>query len=199
MNLLDIAELPLEQLVPDPENLRLHNAKNLDAIRTSMEEVGSGRSVVIDEDGTILAGNGTMQIARERGMRVIVVDRPDRNTIIAVRVNGLSSREKKRLALWDNRSAELARWDKRALARLATDVPEQELLGGLFDEETLARLRAAQDDAFKAIDDDLETAYRCPSCAYEWSGQPKPKTAADGKAEQASAAAASAQTSAPAE
>jgi hypothetical protein len=32
---------------------------------------------------------------------------------------------------------------------------------------------------FRTVDLDIETAYRCPRCTFEWSGRPKPPIASD--------------------
>ncbi len=87
----------------------------------SLHEVGAARSIVIDEAGRILAGNGTVEAAAEAGIeRVQVVD-ADGETLIAVRRRGLTEAQKKRLALLDNRTGELAEWDAGVLAELAAN------------------------------------------------------------------------------
>jgi rubrerythrin len=52
---------------------------------------------------------------------------------------------------------------------------DQLLMDGVFDDETLRKIHEAQSgDHFEAVDLDIETEYCCPSCGYEWSGNPKP-------------------------
>jgi len=87
-------------------------------IESAMREVGAARSIVVDEDGVILAGNATVEAAAQVGMtRVITVD-ADGETLVAVRRSGLTPAQKTRLALFDNRTAELAEWDEDVLAEL---------------------------------------------------------------------------------
>src|SRR5438105_4426082 len=95
-------------LQPDPKNARRHNPRNIGMIASALQEVGAARSIVIDEDNNILAGNGTIEAAAQVGIERVRVVEADGNEIIAVRRSGLSKRDKKRLALFDNRSAELA-------------------------------------------------------------------------------------------
>jgi hypothetical protein len=84
-------------------------------VEKSLNEVGAARSVVIDENGVILAGNATIEAAAAAGIeRVQVVD-TDGETIVAVRRSGLTPEQKKRLAIYDNRTAELAAWDVEVL------------------------------------------------------------------------------------
>ena len=53
----------------------------------SIEQVGAARSIVIDEDDTILAGHGVAEAAAEAGItRVQVVD-TDGRTLVAVLEN----------------------------------------------------------------------------------------------------------------
>ena len=65
-----------KQLRADPNNLRAHNPRNLGMIQEALQEVGAARSIVIDENGQILAGNGTVDAAAKAGitkLRVVTV------------------------------------------------------------------------------------------------------------------------------
>lgn len=53
----------LVDLVPDPENRRKHNPRNLAMVAESLQQVGAARSIVIDENDVILAGNGVAAAA----------------------------------------------------------------------------------------------------------------------------------------
>lgn len=172
MTLLDITTAGL---LADPDNARIHTPENLDAIGFSLDEVGGGRSIVIDENNIVRCGNGTVREAIKRGMKLLVIDRPSKDTLVAVRVTGLSDREKSRMALWDNRAAELARWNRRVLKKLAA--PDQQLLDGLFDDNTLAELKGEQEKA--RVDRYGNTAkYECPSCGAQFNEAKPPRTRA---------------------
>lgn len=166
--------LNVSELTHDPRNARRHTPRNVGMIVDALHDVGAARSIVIDDDNTILAGNATVEAAAVAGIeRVQVVD-ADGETIIAVRRRNLTPEQKTRLALFDNRAAELADWDPATLAALLDDVSP----AGLWTDDELAALLttvAATDaippDAFPAYDDDLPTEHRCPSCGYEWSGK----------------------------
>src|SRR5512146_1681611 len=108
-------------LRPDPRNARKHNPRNIGMIEDALHEVGAARSIVIDEDGTILAGNGVVEAAASAGIeRVRVVD-ADGETIVAVRRKGLTDAQKQRLALFDNRAAETAERDADVRAAIARE------------------------------------------------------------------------------
>jgi DNA modification methylase len=123
-------------LVPDPENARLHNERNIGQIVRSLQEVGAARSIVIDENNQILAGNGVVDAAGIAGIEGLQIVDADGSTIIAVRRSGLTPAQKKRLALWDNRTAELAFWDPDQLM-IELDLGN---LGGMFTKSELERL-----------------------------------------------------------
>jgi DNA modification methylase len=132
----------IKDLVPDPENRRQHNPRNIGMIVDALHHVGAARSIVIDEHGAILAGNGTVDAAAEAGItRVQVVD-ADGETIIAVRRTGLSVDQKRALALFDNRAAELATWD---VEQLHADVRSGLSLAAFWtDDESLSLLARLQ-------------------------------------------------------
>lgn len=111
----------ISDLKPDERNARRHNQRNLGMIEDSLREVGFARSIVIDEDNRILAGNGTIEVAGQMGMENVIVVPADGNTVVAVQRTGLTEEQKARLALWDNRAAETAEWDASVLAALAED------------------------------------------------------------------------------
>jgi hypothetical protein len=112
----------LKDLKHDPQNARKHTPRNLGMIERSLGQVGTARSIVIDEDGIVLAGNATIEAAAAAGIeRVQVVD-SDGETLIAVRRTGLTPTQKTDLALFDNRSAELAEWDTDVLASLGESI-----------------------------------------------------------------------------
>jgi len=107
----------LAQLKSDPQNRRKHPARNVAMLKEALETVGAGRSIVIDETGEILAGNGVVAAASALGRDKVQVVDVEGDTLVAVRRSGLSPEQKRALAIYDNRTAELAAWDWAQLAR----------------------------------------------------------------------------------
>jgi ParB-like chromosome segregation protein Spo0J len=134
--LTGLTHTPLSSLTPDPRNARRHDARNLALIEAALREVGAARSVVVDEDGTILAGNATVHAAEQVGLQRVRIVEADGSELVAVRRSGLTQEQKRRLALLDNRSAELAEWDTEVLASLAEEVD----LADLWEPDELAEL-----------------------------------------------------------
>jgi ParB-like chromosome segregation protein Spo0J len=156
----------LDALKPDPRNARMHSQDNLDLITGSLKEVGAARSIVIDEDNVILAGNATVAAARAAGLRNVQVVEADGETVIAVRRSGLTPEQKRRLALFDNRAAELADWDREMLLSLAQDT---DLTGLWTDDDLSALLGEVPQIAFPEYDESAaeEVAHvTCPECGH---------------------------------
>lgn len=81
----------------------------------ALHHVGAARSIVIDEDNVILAGNGVTEAAADAGITKVHVVDVDGSTLVAVRRTGLTSEQKRALAIYDNRTAELAEWNAEQL------------------------------------------------------------------------------------
>jgi DNA modification methylase len=81
----------------------------------ALQQVGAARSIVIDEDNVVLAGNGVTEAAAEAGITKVQVVEVDGSTLVAVRRSGLTAEQKRALAIFDNRTAELAEWNAEQL------------------------------------------------------------------------------------
>lgn len=128
----------LEDLVADPRNARKHTPKNIGMLEDALREVGAARSIVVDEANTVLAGNGVVEAAAAAGITRVRFVESDGDEIVAVRRRGLTDEQKRRLALYDNRAAELAEWDPGVLEGMLAE--DTEVLEGLFDERELDEL-----------------------------------------------------------
>lgn len=111
----------ISDLVQDNHNPRRHTLRNIQAITKSLENLGAARSIVIDEDNNIICGNGLVDAASIVGIEKVQIVEADGNTIIAVRRSNLTDDQKKQLAVFDNRTGELAEWDAGVLSDLITE------------------------------------------------------------------------------
>jgi hypothetical protein len=105
----------IKDLVPDSKNRRKHTPRNVGMIVDALHKVGAARSIVIDENNEVLAGNATIEAAGEAGITKLTVIDADGDEIIAVRRTGLTSDQKRDLAIYDNRTGELAEWDAKQI------------------------------------------------------------------------------------
>lgn len=102
----------MEKITFDKRNYRRHDEKNKRVIRKSLEELGAGRSVVIDKDGALIAGNGVYEQAQKLKMPVRVVETDGSELVVVKRTDLATGDEKrKRLALADNVASDLSEFD----------------------------------------------------------------------------------------
>lgn len=106
-----------EKIKFDERNYRKHGKKNKELIRKSLEELGAGRSVVIDADDTLVAGNGVYEQAQALQMPVRVIETDGRELVVVKRTDIHTKDEKRRrLALADNSASDTSDFDNVLLA-----------------------------------------------------------------------------------
>ena len=120
----------------DPRNARKHNPRNLAQIESSIQRDGFGRSILLANDGTVIAGNATIDAASSAGFDDVIVVESDGTKVIAVKRTDVApgSAEFHNLALADNRASELASWDADVLEVLNEEMD----LSPFFREDELA-------------------------------------------------------------
>ena len=111
----------IDSLKSDHKNARKRTDRSAALIKESIDRYGAARSIVIDEENRILAGNGTVEGAKAAGIKNVRIIETDGDEIIAVRRTGLSEDEKVGLALADNRTSDLSEWDQEMLHKLSAD------------------------------------------------------------------------------
>ncbi len=87
----------------DPKNARIHNDENRALINKSLKELGAGRSILIDGEDYVIAGNGVYQEAEANGIKIKIIE-TDGTELIAIKRTDLKYNDKKRkeLAIVDN-------------------------------------------------------------------------------------------------
>ena len=130
--------MPLSSVTLDEKNANRGSARGRKMLEDSLRKLGAGRSVLVDREGRVIAGNKTVETARKLGLKEIAVIETDGDTLVAVRRGDLDLTTDKRaveLAVADNRVAEIdLDWNAEVLAALDID------LGQFWDEEELAEL-----------------------------------------------------------
>jgi len=99
-----IENISIDSVHPIQDNARLHDRRNLEAIKSSLQRFGQQKPIVVGPDGSIIAGNGTWTAAKALGWTEISVIR-----------SNLVGPEATAYAIADNRTAELAEWDDAIL------------------------------------------------------------------------------------
>lgn len=101
-----VETVAIDTLVLDPTNARKHDAKNLEAIKGSLLKFGQQKPIVVNKDGVVVAGNGTLEAMRSLGKQTIAVVRTD-----------LKGNDAVAYALADNRTTDLSIWDDEILGK----------------------------------------------------------------------------------
>ena len=139
---MSIEKIRINELTPDDINANKGTQRGTGMLEKSLRKYGAGRSVVVDKDNRIIAGNKTVEAAGSIGLENAIVVDSDGTEIIVVRRTDLDldSAEGRGLALADNRVGEVnLEWDTDALkdlmgndadvAEFFTDIELKNLLG----------------------------------------------------------------------
>ena len=109
-----IIETNVEQLIPDNKNFNKGTEYGQHLIEESLRKFGAGRSILLDKNNRIIAGNKTIENAAIVGLENVIIVETDGNQIVAVKRKDidLDSANGRELALADNATskANLA-WD----------------------------------------------------------------------------------------
>jgi hypothetical protein len=110
----------------DNNNARRHPDQSKKSILESLSRFGAGRSILLDANNTIIAGNGVFEQAQKLGIPVKIIE-TDGNHLIAVKRKDLKTRDKKRkaLALADNQIAGLSEWDEGILDKQLAELNKE--------------------------------------------------------------------------
>lgn len=149
-----------EEIKFDGHNYRNHDERNLKLIGKSLKECGAGRSILIDADNEIIAGNATYKNALAQNIPVKIIE-TDGKTLIAVKRTDLNTGDKKRkkLALLDNSTSDKVTYD---LDNISADFDLEDLpdlgLEAIIPPADLG----AEEDGRDA--DKTEELLSCPKC-----------------------------------
>lgn len=144
---VDVDTVPLENLYPDPGNVRSHDDRNLEAIKASLRDFGQVEPLIADMDGKVLGGNARLEAMQALGWDEAQVVHLD-----------IEEPEATKLALALNRTAELASWDEE-LARIVESLNDELELDPLWNDDEIDALLK---DPLEPADEDemtFEPAY----------------------------------------
>lgn len=111
---MKIEKKNISELIIDPFNARSHSEENLRAIKFSLRKFGQQKPIVIDRSGVVIAGNGTLEAAISLGWKQI--------DCVSSKLTGS---KRKAFAISDNRTSELAEWDKDVLGKQLQELREE--------------------------------------------------------------------------
>lgn len=128
----------IADLTPDERNPNRGTQRGRSMVESSLRQYGAGRSIVVDADGRVIAGNKTLEAVADIGLAIKVVEtNGDELVVVQRRDLDLASDPRARaLSVADNRSSEVGlEWDAGVLASIALD--DDGVLDGLFSADEL--------------------------------------------------------------
>ena len=120
----EIKKAKLKDLIQDDRNLNKGTERGQELIEKSLREFGAGRSLLLDKNNRIIAGNKTHKNAEALGMDDVIIVETDGTKLVAVKRTDvdLDTKKGREMALADNATvkADLA-WDTEELNAVAED------------------------------------------------------------------------------
>ena len=159
---------------PDPGNANTGTERGLRALDDSLAKYGAGRSILVDKNGYVIAGNKTLERAHDLGIEDVVEVDSDGRHIVAVRrtdLDLLSDPKARELAYADNRVAEIdLTWNvEQILADLNAGVDLSQFWREDELQEFIKSIQLPED--WKEYDetaaDDVEYC-TCPKCGHRF-------------------------------
>lgn len=111
----------VSDLTFDDKNFNKHTEYGMSLIEKSLRNNGAGRSILIDKNNRIIAGNGVVETAAQIGLEDVQIVESDGTKIIAVKRTDidLDSKQGREMALADNATgAADLQWDAEAIAEV---------------------------------------------------------------------------------
>ena len=155
----------IQTLVQDDHNFNKGTEAGRQLMERSFSELGAGRSILVDKDGRIIAGNKSQKAAIAAGIKKVRIIETTGDELVAVKRTDISldSKEGRELALADNLTTQVnLEWDKVELQEVAAqqgiDLPDWGLdPQALGIDEQPAEPQEAQEDDFDEEKDKVET------------------------------------------
>ena len=94
----------IRDIIPDDHNFNKGTEKGREMIEKSFRELGAGRSILLDKNNRIIAGNKSQQAAIATGITKVRIVDTEGDEIVAVRRRDIDSAEGRKMAYLDIRA-----------------------------------------------------------------------------------------------
>ena len=114
----------IEELKFDTKNFNKHTEFGMSLLEKSLRQNGAGRSILVDKDNNIIAGNGIVEAAQNAGITKTKVIEVQGDELVVVKRTDLAldSKQGREMALADNATAAAdLEWDAEAIADVESE------------------------------------------------------------------------------
>ena len=135
--------IDIEELAQDAHNFNKGNEQGQQLMERSFKELGAGRSILLDRNGNIIAGNKSQQAAIAAGIKKVRVIETTGDELVAVKRTDvdIDSAEGRKMAYLDNLTTQVnLTWDETELEAVQADVDGFEVADFGFDIEDLPQV-----------------------------------------------------------
>lgn len=156
-----VEEIDIEQIAEDDGNLNMGTPRGAAVMDFSLNTFGPARGIAVDKNNKAMAGNKTVQAARNAGVKKVIVVETDGDVLVATRRRDMdlddpNDKRAREYSVADNRTNELdLAWDAQMAAQA---VEEGADFSVLFYDDELSRLTGEDDwyiDEEDGLDDDV--------------------------------------------
>jgi hypothetical protein len=165
----------LSDLIPDDDNANLHTERGVYMVNTSLSKLGAGRSILIDRNNRIIAGNLTTEQAADIGLEDVVIVDTEGDQVVAVRRLDMDLDDPetgaRQMAYADNRAADVSiEFDAE---QMASDIADGLDLSDWWLQHEFEELGVMVPDFQPvSIDEqprlDQKKPVTCPECGHEF-------------------------------
>ena len=128
--------IDIEELAQDAHNFNKGNEQGQQLMERSFKELGAGRSILLDKNGNIIAGNKSQKAAIAAGIKKVRVIETTGDELVAVKRTDvdIDSAEGRKMAYLDNLTTQVnLTWDETELEAVQADVEGFEVADFGFD------------------------------------------------------------------
>lgn len=137
---MELVRRNIDELHAPAQNVRMHTVRQLDEFVRSLKMFGQTRAAVVDENDTVLIGNGMVAAMKKMGL----------TEVDTYPMTNLSENQKKKLMIVDNKMYSLGIDDLNTLNQFLDELREDLDIPG-FDPEVLASMTAAAEEVTEKI------------------------------------------------
>ena len=138
-------EIDINELVQDDKNFNQGTEQGKQLMEKSFAELGAGRSILIDRNGRIIAGNKSQLAAIEAGITKVRVIETTGDELVAVKRTDIDidSAKGRKLTLADNLTTQVnLQWDEAQLEAVQAEVEGFDVTDFGFDVSDMPQVEA---------------------------------------------------------